>query len=87
MSPDDVASHKKWRAKLGLPYRLLADTEHAVAEQYGVWQEKVMFGNKYWGNARTTFLIDAEGRVVRVFEKVRPEGHAEQVAEALAELV
>ena len=84
--PDDVKSHQKFRAKYQLPYSLLADTEHEVAEAYGVWQEKSMFGHKYWGIARTTFLIDREGVVARVFEKVEPAGHALEVAEALARM-
>lgn len=83
MSPDDVASHRKFKAKLKLPFALLADTDHAVCEAYGVWQEKTLVGHKYWGVARTTYLIDAEGLVSRVFEKVKPEGHADEVAQAL----
>ena len=86
VSPDDVKSHQKFREKYELPFTLLADTEHAVAEAYGVWQEKSMYGRNYWGNERTTFLIDREGKVARVFEKVQPEGHAEKVAVVLAEL-
>lgn len=86
VSPDDSASHRKFRDKFDLPFTLLADTEHDVAERYGVWQEKSMYGKKYWGNARTTFVIDGDGRIARVFEKVKPEGHAEEVAAALAEL-
>jgi len=86
ISPDDVKSHQKFRAKYELPYSLLADTEHAVADAYGVWKEKSMYGRKYWGNERTTFLIDREGRVARVFEKVKPEGHAAEVAAAIEEL-
>jgi peroxiredoxin Q/BCP len=84
VSPDDVKSHQKFKRKFGLPYRLLADTEHKVAERYGVWQEKSMYGRKYWGNVRTTFLIDAKGKVVEVFEKVKPEGHADEVAARLS---
>ncbi|MFL5577315.1 MAG: thioredoxin-dependent thiol peroxidase [Gemmatimonadaceae bacterium] len=86
VSPDDVKSHQKFKRKFGLPYTLLADTEHAVADAYGVWQEKSMFGLKYWGNARTTFVIGPDGTVARVFEKVKPEGHAAEVAKALEEL-
>jgi peroxiredoxin Q/BCP len=85
-SPDDVKSHVKFRKKFDLPYRLLADVEHAVADAYGVWQEKSMFGHKYWGNARTTFVIDRDGRIARVFEKVTPLGHAAEVAETVAGL-
>ena len=86
ISPDDAKSHRKFREKFQLPYRLLVDEGHKVAEQYGVWQEKSMYGKTYMGNARTTFLIDREGRIARVFEKVKPEGHAAEVAEAIEEL-
>ena len=72
-----VASHQKFKRKYRLPYALLADTDHAVAEAYGVWQEKSMWGRKYWGVVRTTFLIAPDGTVARVFEKVQPEGHGE----------
>ena len=86
ISPDDAKSHRKFREKFQLPYRLLVDEGHKVAEEYGVWQEKSMYGKKYWGNARTTFVIDREGRIARVFEKVKPEGHAAEVAAAVEEL-
>ena len=86
ISPDDVKSHVKFRKKYELPFPLLADVGHPVADQYGVWQEKSMYGRKYWGNARTTFVIDAKGRIARVFEKVKPEGHAAEVAEVVAAL-
>lgn len=86
VSPDDVASHEKFKRKHQLPFTLLADTEHAVAEAYGVWQQKSFLGKKYWGNARTTFVIDRAGRVARVFEQVKPAGHAAEVAAAVAAL-
>jgi thioredoxin-dependent peroxiredoxin len=86
VSPDSVASHKKFKAKYDLPFTLLADTEHAVAEQYGVWKEKSMYGRKYMGVERTTFLIDAKGVLRQVFEKVKPAGHADAVAAAIAAL-
>lgn len=86
VSPDGVASHQKFRAKYRLPFPLLADTDHAVAEAYGVWGRKSMYGRTYFGILRTTFLIDAKGRIARVFEKVKPTGHAEEVLAALAEL-
>jgi peroxiredoxin Q/BCP len=86
ISPDPVKSHAKFRDKYQLNYPLLADVEHAVAERYGVWQQKSMYGRKYWGNMRTTFVIDAEGRIAHLFEKVKPEGHAAEVAEAVAGL-
>ena len=86
ISPDSVKSHVKFKRKYALPFTLLADTEHAVAEAYDVWKEKSMFGRKYMGVERTTFLIDAGGRVARVFEKVTPAGHAAEVADAVAAL-
>ena len=84
VSPDSVASHQKFKAKYGLPVTLLADEDHAIAEAYGVWVEKNIFGLKRMGIARTTFLIDPRGTVARVFEKVDPSGHGEDVAKALA---
>ena len=83
VSPDSVASHRKFKEKYDLNFLLLADKAHEVAEAYGVWKEKSMFGNKYWGVERSTFLIDEEGRVQRAWRRVRPKGHAEKVAEAL----
>jgi peroxiredoxin Q/BCP len=83
VSPDSVASHVKFREKYQLPFPLLADTEHQVAEAYGVWKEKSMYGRKYWGNERTTFIIDEEGRVAKIFPKVKPAEHAELVLKAL----
>ncbi len=83
VSPQDERSHARFREKYGLNFTLLADVDHAVAEAYGVWTEKTRYGRTYWGIARTTFLIDGEGRIARIWEQVRPEGHAEEV---LAEL-
>ena len=79
VSPDSVESHQKFKRKFDLPYSLLADTEH------GVWQLKSMFAVKYWGNARTTFLIAPDGTVARVFDKVKAAEHGEELAAALAE--
>ena len=84
VSPDTVASHARFRRKYALPYPLLADPDHAVAEAYGVWQEKAMYGRRFMGVVRTTFVLDRAGRVARVFERVTPAGHAEAVAAALA---
>lgn len=84
ISPDDVKSHQKFRKKYELSYPLLADTGHTVADAYGVWQQKSFMGRKYMGNARTTFLIGPDGIIKRVFEGVRPAGHAAEVAAALA---
>jgi peroxiredoxin Q/BCP len=83
VSPDDVASHQKFKRKYTLPFPLLADTDHGVATTYGVWGEKSMYGKRYMGILRTTFIIDAQGRIARVFEKVKPEGHAAEVLTAL----
>lgn len=85
VSPDDVASHQKFKAKHDLPFPLLADEDHTVAERYGVWGEKSMYGRKYFGILRTTFLIDETGRVRRIFERVKPKGHAAEVLAALTE--
>lgn len=87
VSPDPVQKHIKFKAKYGLTYPLIADTDHAVCEAYGVWAEKSMYGRKYMGVLRTTFVIDQKGRIARVFEKVKPEGHAAEVAEAVKALV
>ena len=86
VSPDGVEDHVKFRDKFDLPFPLLADEDHAVADAYGTWGEKSLFGVKYMGVQRTTFIIDGEGVVRRVFEKVKPQGHAEEVLEALAAL-
>ena len=86
MSPDDVESHRKFRKKFSLPFTLLADTEHEVAEAYGVWKQKSMFGLKFMGVERTTFVIGPDGRIARVFPKVSVDGHAEEVLEAVREI-
>jgi len=86
VSPDGVPSHEKFRAKFRLPFPLLADTDHAVAEAYGAWGEKNMYGRKYQGILRTTFVIGPDGRVARVFRKVKPRGHAAEVLAALGEI-
>jgi peroxiredoxin Q/BCP len=87
VSPDLVRSHAKFRAKYDLPYPLLADTEHAVAEAYGVWREKSMYGRRYMGVVRSTFVVGRDGRIARVFENVKAAGHAAAVAAAVAEVV
>ncbi len=84
VSPDDERSHVKFRSKYELPFTLLADTKHAVAEQYGVWGEKKYMGKKYMGISRSTFVIDEDGKVKKVFEKVTPATHADDVLAALA---
>ena len=82
VSPDGVDSHCRFADKQRLHFRLLADVEHKVSEKYGVWVEKNMYGRKFWGVQRATFLIDAEGRMAKVWPKVRPKGHAQEVLEA-----
>ena len=83
VSPDDEASHVKFKQKYSLPFPLLADPEHEVADQYGVWGEKKYAGKTYWGVNRTTFVIDADGNVARVMKNVKPDGHPDQVLAAL----
>lgn len=83
VSPDSVTSHEKFKRKYSLPFPLLADVDHQVATAYGAWGEKSRYGRTYQGILRTTFLIDREGRVARVFENVKPEGHAAEVLAAL----
>lgn len=86
VSPDSPESHRQFKRKYRLPFTLIADEGHAIAERYGVWGEKMNFGHKYWGVLRTTFIIDEEGRVAKVFQKVKPEGHGDEVAQAIEEL-
>lgn len=83
VSPDGVASHQKFKQKYSLPFPLLADADHSVAEAYGAWGEKSMYGKRYKGILRTTFVIDGDGRISRVFERVKAEGHAAEVLAAL----
>jgi peroxiredoxin Q/BCP len=85
VSPDNEKSHKKFETKYKLPFTLLADTDHAIAESYGVWGEKKFMGRTYMGVQRSTFLIDEKGKIKKVFEKVKPEDHASEVLEAFAE--
>jgi peroxiredoxin Q/BCP len=86
VSPDNAQAHCKFADKFGLQFTLLCDTEHALAEKYGVWVEKSMYGKKYWGVQRATFLIGPDGAIARVWPKVKPDGHAEEVLEALESL-
>jgi len=85
-SGDSVDSHRKFKEKYDLPYTLLADESHEIAQAYGVWQKKSMFGRKYMGIARTTFIIAPDGRIAKVFDSVNPLGHAGDVAEAIEAL-
>lgn len=86
LSTDDLASHDRFTAKYELNFPLLADVDHKVAEQYGAWREKNMYGKKSWGIQRSTYLIDAAGIVRRVWKKVSVDGHDAAVIEALDEL-
>ena len=84
VSPDSVARHVKFKEKYNLPFTLLADPEHVLAERYGVWGEKKYMGRSNMGVSRTTFVIGADGAVVKVFENVKPATHADDVLAALA---
>jgi peroxiredoxin Q/BCP len=83
VSPDDEDSHAKFKSKYSLPFTLLADPDHRVADQYGVWGEREYAGKKYMGINRSTFVIDREGRVAKTLYGVKPQGHAEKVLAAL----
>ena len=84
VSPDSVRSHQKFRAKYDLPYRLLADAEHAVAEAFGVWVDKTFMGRSYKGVERSSFVIGPDGRVEHVLERVKPADHVDLLLEAMA---
>lgn len=83
VSVDDESSHTRFREKFKLPFNLLADIDKDVVEKYGVWVEKNMYGKKHWGIARKTFLIDEEGKICHIFNKVNTEIHADEVLEKL----
>lgn len=85
ISPDGVVSHRRFREKFGLPFLLLCDEDHAVAERYGAWGPKKRYGREYVGIIRSTFLVDPEGRIARAWPKVKADGHAAEVLAALAE--
>ena len=84
VSPDDVASHEKFKSKFSLPFPLLADPDHAVAEAYGVWSERNFAGKKYMGINRSTFVIDPDGNVASAMLGIKPAGHAANVLENVA---
>lgn len=86
VSPDTVESHRKFKDKHNLPFSLLADVDHKVCEAYGVWGKKKMFGKEFDGVLRTTFIIDGNGVIQRVFEKVKPAEHSAEILAALGEL-
>jgi peroxiredoxin Q/BCP len=83
ISPDDGASHARFRAKFGLPFTLLSDEDHSVAEAYGAWTLRKLYGREYMGIQRSSFLVDPDGRIERSWPKVKADGHAAEVAEAL----
>jgi thioredoxin-dependent peroxiredoxin len=85
VSPDSEKSHQKFVTKYKLPFTLLADTDHSIADTYGVWGEKKFMGRTYMGIHRTTFLIDEKGKIKKIFEKVKPEDHADEVLEAFSD--
>jgi len=85
VSTDSEKSHQKFITKYNLPFDLLADTEKEIVEAYGVWGEKNMYGKKYFGINRTTFLIDEDGKIVKIFKKVKVDEHADEVLEAFGE--
>jgi peroxiredoxin Q/BCP len=82
-SPDGVASHQRFKKKFDLPFTLVADEDHSIAERYGVWKPKKFMGKEFLGVKRTTFVIDRDGRIARIFRDVKPQGHAEEVEQAL----
>lgn len=82
VSPDDTKSHKKFETKFDLPFRLIADPTHKILEKYGVWGEKQMFGNKYMGVHRTTFVIDEKGVIRKIFVRPKNKAHAEEIVNA-----
>lgn len=86
VSPDSLGSHEKFQKKYKLPFTLLSDEDHSVAEKYGVWREKKNYGRTYMGIVRSTFIIDREGRLSKIFSNVKVDGHAEKVLEALQSL-
>ena len=86
ISPDGLKSHEKFIQKFGLPFILLSDESKKTCQDYGVWIEKSMYGRKYLGVDRVTFLIDKKGKIVKIFEKVKPQGHNDEVLEFLNSL-
>jgi peroxiredoxin Q/BCP len=86
VSPDSAKSHRKFREKFALPYRLLVDEGHLLADAYGIWKQKKTFGVTYLGVVRTTVIIDGNGRVARIFPEVKVPGHVDEVADTVAQL-
>jgi len=86
VSPDSVESHRKFKKKNRLPYLLLADEGHRLADAFGIWKEKFLYGRKYMGVERTTVIVDRNGRVARIFPKVQIPGHVQEVERAVGAL-
>ena len=83
VSPDSVASHQKFKQKHSLPFPLIVDEDHRIAQAYGVWQEKSLYGRKFMGIVRSTFVIDEKGKIAEVYEKVKVNGHVESLLETV----
>jgi peroxiredoxin Q/BCP len=83
VSPDSPESHEKFIAEHGLPYSLVADEDHAIANAYGVWKEKSMYGKNYMGIERSTFVVGPDGTITKIFRKVKAAGHAKEVLEVI----
>jgi len=86
VSPDSLESHRKFKQKYQLPYRLLSDEGHRLADAFGIWKEKSMYGLKFMGVERTTVIIDREGRIAQIFPKVKIPGHVQAVEQAVRDL-
>lgn len=86
VSPDTLESHRKFKKKLRLPYRLLSDEAHRLADEFGIWKEKSLYGRKYMGVERTTVIIDRKGRIARIFPRVKVPGHALEVESVVRKL-
>jgi peroxiredoxin Q/BCP len=86
VSPDGAVSHRRFREKFGLPFTLLSDEQHALADAYGAWQKRSMYGREYMGIVRSSFLVDPDGRIARAWPRVRADGHAAEVLAAIDEL-
>lgn len=83
VSPDSIASHQKFQQKQNLNFTLVADVEHKLAEQFGVWKEKSMYGRQYMGIERSTFIIDTEGKIIKEWRKVKVNGHVDEILDVL----
>lgn len=86
VSPDDIKSHRKFKEKHDLPYKLLVDEDHRLADAFGIWKEKSLYGRKYMGIERTTIVLDRGGRVARIFPRVQIPGHVQEVERTVREM-